>query len=91
LFEAALELAEEVLKPGGVLRRQSVQAAGRQSCSARFLKKSFCEVRSRKTAGSRAEFVELYLVALGFRPFLRLREGMAAPGGGRSRTIWLIK
>ena len=66
LFEAALELASEVLTPGGTLVGKVFQGGAAPELLAR-LKKSFREVRHVKPPASRAESVELYLVALGFR------------------------
>ena len=66
LFEAALELAEEVLKPGGTLVGKVFQGGAAPELLAR-LKKTFREVRHVKPPASRAESVELYLVATGFR------------------------
>lgn len=67
LFESALELAEEVLKPGGAFVGKVFQGGAAPELLAR-LKKSFREVRHVKPPASRAESVELYLIALGFRP-----------------------
>jgi len=66
LFEAAFELAEEVLKPGGAFVGKVFQGGAAPELLTR-LKKSFAEVRHVKPPASRAESVELYLVALGFR------------------------
>jgi 23S rRNA (uridine2552-2'-O)-methyltransferase len=66
LFEAALELAEDVLKPGGAFVGKVFQGGAAPELLTR-LKKSFREVRHVKPPASRAESVELYLVALGFR------------------------
>jgi 23S rRNA (uridine2552-2'-O)-methyltransferase len=66
LFEAALDLAEAVLKPGGTFVGKVFQGGAAPELLAR-LKKSFREVRHVKPPASRAESVELYLVALGFR------------------------
>jgi len=66
LFEAALELAEAVLKPGGAYIGKVFQGGAAPDILAR-LKKSFREVRHLKPPASRKESVELYLVALGFR------------------------
>jgi 23S rRNA (uridine2552-2'-O)-methyltransferase len=66
LFGAALDLAEEVLKPGGIFVGKVFQGGAAPELLAR-LKKSFREVRHVKPPASRAESVELYLVALGFR------------------------
>ncbi len=67
LFEIALEFAEEVLKPGGTFIGKVFQGGAAPELLMR-LKKSFREVRHVKPPASRAESVELYLVALGFRP-----------------------
>jgi 23S rRNA (uridine2552-2'-O)-methyltransferase len=66
LMEAALDLAEEVLVPGGVFVGKVFQGGATPELLAR-LKKSFREVRHVKPPASRAESVELYLVAAGFR------------------------
>jgi 23S rRNA (uridine2552-2'-O)-methyltransferase len=66
LFEAALDVAEEVLKPGGVFVGKLFQGGAAQDLLAR-LKKNFREVRHVKPPASRKESVELYLVAQGFR------------------------
>jgi 23S rRNA (uridine2552-2'-O)-methyltransferase len=66
LFEAALGLAQEVLKPGGAFVGKVFQGGAQPELLAR-LKISFREVRHVKPPASRAESVELYLVALGFR------------------------
>jgi 23S rRNA (uridine2552-2'-O)-methyltransferase len=67
LFEAALELASEVLTPGGTFVGKVFQGGAAPELLAR-LKKSFREVRHVKPPASRAESVELYLIAMGFRP-----------------------
>jgi len=66
LCEAALYLAEEVLKPGGAFVGKVFQGGAAPELLGR-LKKSFREVRHVKPPASRAESVELYLVALGYR------------------------
>ena len=66
LFEAAVELAEDVLKPGGAFVGKVFQGGAAPELLAR-LKKSFRDVRHVKPPASRAESVELYLVATGFR------------------------
>jgi 23S rRNA (uridine2552-2'-O)-methyltransferase len=66
LFAAALDLAEELLKPGGIFVGKVFQGGAAPELLAR-LKKSFREVRHVKPPASRTESVELYLVALGFR------------------------
>jgi 23S rRNA (uridine2552-2'-O)-methyltransferase len=66
LFGAALDLAEELLAPGGIFVGKVFQGGAAPELLAR-LKKSFRDVRHVKPPASRAESVELYLVALGFR------------------------
>jgi 23S rRNA (uridine2552-2'-O)-methyltransferase len=66
LFEAALDLAERVLKPGGTFVGKIFQGGATGDLLAR-IKKRFREVKHVKPPASRAESVELYLVATGFR------------------------
>ena len=66
LVEIALEVAEDVLKPGGTFVGKVFQGGSSSELLAR-LKKSFREVRHVKPPASRAESVELYVVALGYR------------------------
>jgi 23S rRNA (uridine2552-2'-O)-methyltransferase len=66
LFEAALELAEDLLKPGGVFVGKVFQGGAAPELLT-GLKKSFRDVRHVKPPASRAKSVELYLVAMGFR------------------------
>ncbi|HMI97355.1 MAG TPA: RlmE family RNA methyltransferase [Micropepsaceae bacterium] len=66
LFEAALEFAEEVLKPGGTFVGKVFQGGAAPELLSQ-LKKSFRDVRHVKPPASRAQSVELYLVATGFR------------------------
>ncbi len=66
LFEAALDLAEQVLKQGGTFIGKVFQGGATGELLAR-IKKNFREVRHVKPPASRAESVELYLVATGFR------------------------
>jgi 23S rRNA (uridine2552-2'-O)-methyltransferase len=66
LFEAALDAAEQVLKPGGVFIGKVFQGGATGDLLAR-VKKRFRDVRHVKPPASRAESVELYLVATGFR------------------------
>src|SRR5258706_3104427 len=65
LFEAALELAQELLKPGGVFVGKVFQGGAAPELLS-GLKKSFRDVRHVKPPASRAQSVELYLVAMGF-------------------------
>jgi 23S rRNA (uridine2552-2'-O)-methyltransferase len=66
LFEAALDIADVVLKPGGVFVGKVFQGGAEGALLAR-LKKTFAQVRHVKPPASRSESVELYLVATGFR------------------------
>jgi 23S rRNA (uridine2552-2'-O)-methyltransferase len=66
LVEIALAVAEDVLKPGGAFVGKVFQGGSSSELLAR-LKKSFREVRHVKPPASRAESVELYVVALGFK------------------------
>jgi 23S rRNA (uridine2552-2'-O)-methyltransferase len=66
LFEAALETAEDVLKEGGTFVGKVFQGGAAPELLKR-LRRSFRDVRHVKPPASRAESVELYLVALGFR------------------------
>lgn len=66
LFEAALDVAEDVLKPGGAFVGKVFQGGATGELLAR-VKKMFREVKHVKPPASRAESVELYLVASGFR------------------------
>jgi 23S rRNA (uridine2552-2'-O)-methyltransferase len=66
LLEAALDLAEEVLAPGGAFVGKVFQGGAEGVLLAR-IKKAFSEVKHVKPPASRSESVELYLVATGFR------------------------
>ncbi|MBI3677830.1 MAG: RlmE family RNA methyltransferase [Proteobacteria bacterium] len=66
LLEAALEIAEEVLRPGGTFVGKVFQGGATGALLTR-IKKSFKDVKHVKPPASRAESVELYLVATGFR------------------------
>ncbi len=66
LFEIALDMAVEVLRPGGALIGKVFQGGATSELLAR-VKKHFSEVKHVKPPASRAESVELYLVALGFK------------------------
>jgi 23S rRNA (uridine2552-2'-O)-methyltransferase len=65
LCELALELAREVLKPGGSLVVKIFQGEGFDAHLAE-LRRSFQRVASRKPKSSRPQSRELYLVAKGF-------------------------
>ena len=66
LLEAALDMAEEVLKPGGTFVGKVFQGGATGELLAR-IKRSFADVKHVKPPASRAESVELYLVATGFK------------------------
>jgi 23S rRNA (uridine2552-2'-O)-methyltransferase len=66
LLEAALEVAEAALKSGGTFIGKVFQG-GATGELLQHLKKSFKTVKHVKPPASRAESVELYLVALGYR------------------------
>ena len=66
LFEAALDMAEQVLKPSGTFIGKVFQGGATGDLLTR-VKQRFRDVRHVKPPASRAEFVELYLVATGFR------------------------
>jgi 23S rRNA (uridine2552-2'-O)-methyltransferase len=66
LCELALDLAREVLKPGGTLVVKIFQGEGFDAFL-KDLRAAFARVASRKPKASRPESRELYLVAMGFR------------------------
>jgi 23S rRNA (uridine2552-2'-O)-methyltransferase len=66
LVEIALEVALDVLKPGGTFVGKVFQGGSSNELLAR-LKKAFREVKHVKPPASRAESVELYVVALGLK------------------------
>jgi 23S rRNA (uridine2552-2'-O)-methyltransferase len=66
LVEIALEVAEAALKPGGAFVAKVFQGGATGTLLAR-IKKSFREVKHVKPPASRADSVELYLVAIGFK------------------------
>lgn len=67
LAEAAAQFALDVLRPGGAFVTKVFQG-GSEGAVLTALKQGFREVRHAKPAASRAESVELYLVALGRKP-----------------------
>jgi len=66
LVEIALEVALDVLKPGGAFVGKVFQGGSSSDLLPR-LKKAFREVKHVKPPASRAESVELYVVAQGFK------------------------
>ena len=66
LIEAAIDFAEEVLKPGGAFVAKAFQG-GETADVIRRLKARFTEVKNVKPKASRSESSEVYLVATGFR------------------------
>ncbi len=66
LVEIALEVAEESLKPGGAFIAKVFQGGATGELLAR-IKKSFAAVKHVKPPASRADSVELYLVATGYK------------------------
>ena len=66
LLEAALDVADDVLKPGGTFVGKIFQGGATGELLVR-LKHRFERVRHVKPPASRSESVELYLVAMGFR------------------------
>jgi 23S rRNA (uridine2552-2'-O)-methyltransferase len=66
LFEAALDVADALLKAGGTFVGKVFQGGAEASLLSR-LKKTFVQVRHVKPPASRTGSVQLYLVATGFR------------------------
>jgi 23S rRNA (uridine2552-2'-O)-methyltransferase len=66
LVEIALEVAEDSLKPGGAFIAKVFQGGATGELLAR-IRKSFTAVKHVKPPASRADSVELYLVATGFK------------------------
>ena len=66
LLEAALDMADDTLRPGGIFVGKAFQG-GTAGALLQRLKKSFAIVKHVKPPASRAQSVELYLVATGFR------------------------
>lgn len=67
LCEAALDLAEDVLAPGGAFLAKVLQGGTEDQLLVR-MKRSFATVRHVKPKASRADSSELYVLATGFRP-----------------------
>ena len=66
LVEIALEVAEDTLKPGGAFVAKVFQGGATGELLAR-IKRNFRDVKHVKPPASRAESVELYMAALGFK------------------------
>ena len=66
LVEIALEVAEDCLRPGGAFVGKVFQGGAEKDVLTK-VKKHFAEVKHVKPPASRAESVELYLVAKGFK------------------------
>jgi 23S rRNA (uridine2552-2'-O)-methyltransferase len=66
LVEAALDLAEATLAPGGTFLCKVLQGGASRDLVAR-LNRSFAKVRHVKPKASRAESAEMYVLATGFR------------------------
>jgi 23S rRNA (uridine2552-2'-O)-methyltransferase len=67
LVEIALEVAEDTLRPGGAFVGKVFQGGATGELLAR-IKRHFRDVKHVKPPASRSDSVELYLVALGFKP-----------------------
>jgi 23S rRNA (uridine2552-2'-O)-methyltransferase len=66
LVEAALDLAEAILAPGGAFLAKALQGGASKELVTR-LSRSFAKVRHVKPKASRAESAEMYVLATGFR------------------------
>ena len=66
LCEAALEIAEELLAPGGAFVAK-VLKGGTERALLERLKRAFRKVKHAKPPSSRADSAESYVVALGYR------------------------
>ena len=66
LVEAALDLAEDILAPGGAFLCKVLQGGADKDLVAR-LNRSFAKVRHVKPKASRADSAEMYVLATGFR------------------------
>jgi 23S rRNA (uridine2552-2'-O)-methyltransferase len=66
LAEAALDLAEDVLAPGGVFLAKVLQGGAGQDLVTR-LKQGFAKVHHVKPKASRSDSAEVYVLATGFR------------------------
>ncbi len=79
LAEAALDIAEALLAPGGAFVAKVLQGGTEAALLAR-LKQEFDKVQHVKPPASRKDSAELYVVATGFRGARAEREGRPAEG-----------
>lgn len=82
LAEAALDIARQLLAPGGAFVAKVLQGGSERDLLA-GLKRDFARVRHIKPAASRQESAELYVVATGFRG--AAQRDVAAWHGGAER------
>jgi 23S rRNA (uridine2552-2'-O)-methyltransferase len=66
LVEAALDLAEEILAPGGSFLAKTIQGGASRELVIR-LNQRFEKVQHVKPKASRADSAEMYVLATGFR------------------------
>lgn len=76
----ALQVAEQVLKPGGAFVCKVFQGADSHELST-ALKACFHEVRNAKPKSSRDESVEFFMIGLGYKPGHKVGGAEAKPGG----------
>lgn len=79
LAEAALDIAEQLLAPGGAFLAKVLQGGTEAELLAR-LKRAFAKVRHVKPPASRGDSAELYVVATGFRGVPAGRDDEPANG-----------
>ena len=76
LAEAAVEMAHDVLKPGGAFLCKVLQG-GTEGALLADLKRDFATVKHVKPAASRPDSAELYVLATGFRGAAQAADGDA--------------
>jgi 23S rRNA (uridine2552-2'-O)-methyltransferase len=76
LAEAALSLAERVLRPGGVMVVKIFEGADKDEIVA-GVRARFSKVQIRKPDASRAASSECYIVAKGYNGRVRVTEGLS--------------
>jgi len=79
LLEIAVDFAEQILQPGGLFLAKSFRG-GADGAFMTILNQRFEKVRYLKPAASRAESVETYLLATGYRPGIRARAETGQDG-----------